>query len=280
LSVLTQVLRALRRSGLRRDPVIHLYCLCWNEERMLPFFFRHYDPLVARYFIFDNGSTDGSLALLAAHPKVTVGAFRATRTVIMDAPAFYETVWHRSRGQADWIFIVNIDEHLHHPDGLDFFGRCQDRGITAVIANGYQMVSETFPASDDLLWRSVTRGVPSRAFGKLCAFRPDAITRLNYNAGRHGAMPEGRIKLEPKRRLKLLHYKHLGASYVVAREAELRDRISELDRIAGRGQQYFKLPEEIVQAHNDLLTAARPVPGLVASPSRCASGTTAMSAAP
>jgi hypothetical protein len=279
LGLLKPILRALRRGGFRRTPVIHLYCLCWNEERMLPFFFRHYDPLVARYFVFDNGSTDRSRDMLAAHPSVTLGAFRATRTVIMDAPAFYETVWHRSRGQADWVFIVNIDEHLHHPDGLDYFGRCQDRGITAMIADGYQMVSEAFPAAGDVLWRTVTRGVSTRAFSKMCAFRPGAITRVRYSVGRHSAMPEGRVKYA-KRRLKLLHYKHLGAAYVVERQAELRDRISELDRIAGRGWQYFRSSEEIVQAHNELLAAARPVPGLVAGSSRCTSGTTAMSTAP
>jgi hypothetical protein len=38
---------------------------------MLPYFFRHYDTLVSRYFVFDDGSTDRSVDLLNAHPKVT-----------------------------------------------------------------------------------------------------------------------------------------------------------------------------------------------------------------
>ncbi|WP_119302988.1 glycosyltransferase family 2 protein [Dongia deserti] len=70
-------LRRVREQFHVRDPVIHLYCLCWNEERMLPFFFRHYDDLVARYFVFDNGSTDRSIGMLKQHPKVTLGEFRA-----------------------------------------------------------------------------------------------------------------------------------------------------------------------------------------------------------
>lgn len=33
---------------------------------MLPYFFRHYDSLVDRYFISDNGSSDRSRELLVA----------------------------------------------------------------------------------------------------------------------------------------------------------------------------------------------------------------------
>ena len=49
---------------------LHLYALCWNEGRMLPYFFRHYRSLVERFFIFDDGSTDGSLEFLRAQPDV------------------------------------------------------------------------------------------------------------------------------------------------------------------------------------------------------------------
>jgi len=50
--------------------IIHIYSLCWNEERMLPYYFRNYDVNAARYFIFDDASTDASLDILAKHPKV------------------------------------------------------------------------------------------------------------------------------------------------------------------------------------------------------------------
>ena len=54
---------------------VDLYALCWNDADMLPFFFRHYDPLVSRYFIFDDHSSDGSLDLMRAHPNVEVESF-------------------------------------------------------------------------------------------------------------------------------------------------------------------------------------------------------------
>ena len=45
---------------------------------MLGFFFRHYDEWVDRYVIVDDGSTDGTLDLLHAHPKVEVRSFERT----------------------------------------------------------------------------------------------------------------------------------------------------------------------------------------------------------
>jgi len=55
--------------------IVHLYAQCWNDAWMLPFFFRHYDALVDRYFIYDDGSTDGTPTLLAGHPRVEAGRF-------------------------------------------------------------------------------------------------------------------------------------------------------------------------------------------------------------
>jgi hypothetical protein len=255
-------LRRLRERSRFSDPVIHLYCLCWNEERMLPFFFRHYDALVERYFIFDNGSTDRSIDLLAQHPKVTLGEFRAAASVIRESPAFYETVWHRSRGGADWVFIVNIDEFLHHPDGKAYFGRCIREGVTVLPAKGYEMIAESFPPPGRDLTDSVTTGIPSAHLDKLCAFRPDAIRRLKYGVGRHTATPRGHVVHPAMVELKLLHYKYLGESYLVERFAELSARIPESDQARKLGVHYFREPQSLREQHRALLARAAPVPGL------------------
>jgi len=52
----------MTKSGsiVQRSLTVHVYATCWNEEKMLPYFFRHYDTLVSRYFVFNDGSTDHS----------------------------------------------------------------------------------------------------------------------------------------------------------------------------------------------------------------------------
>lgn len=258
-------LRIARERFIVRDPVIHLYCLCWNEERMLPFFFRHYDRLVARYFVFDNGSTDRSIEMLSRHPRVTLGEFRTVgESVINEAPAFYETVWHRSRKEADWIFIVNIDELLYHPDGKDYFKRCMRRGQTIVPAIGYEMIAEDFPHPESNLPDCITRGVHTTDMDKTCAFRPCAIRKIRYALGRHTANPAGHLAYPPLQELRLLHYKYLGEAYLLERSAELAARTPESDRKKGLGSEYFRSRERMIERHRSLMRKAMPVPGLVA----------------
>lgn len=262
---LTARLRALFSRS--RPPVIHLYCLCWNEERMLPFFFRHYDPLVDRYFVFDNGSTDRSLEMLAAHPKVTVRHFETPDDIrIAAAPDFYETVWHPSRHTADWVIIVDMDEHLFHPDGRHYFETCLRNDVTVIPSRGFQMVADEFPATDVLLSASIRTGVRDHHMDKVCAFRPDAVERINFAVGRHTANPHGRIvrpqDLDLGQGFTLLHYKYLGARYLIARFAELGARIPAAERARGWGKQYFKDPAETAETHRRLLAMAKPVEGL------------------
>ena len=134
---------------------IELYCLCWNDARMLPFFFRHYDDLVDKYFVYDNGSTDGSLTLLQNHGRVEVSHFE------VDGDSFCEverrlgdTIWQNS--DADWVIVTDIDEHIYHPNLTAYLQRCTGEGITAIQSIGYEMVSDHFPAENKLLVDAVT----------------------------------------------------------------------------------------------------------------------------
>lgn len=224
--------------------IIHVYAICWNEERMLPYFFKHYDAVADQYFIFDNGSTDASLAILESRPNVTVDSFGVEGgSLIRTAQVLFNQFWKSSRGRADWIIVCDVDEHLYHPDLRGYLEECASKGITLVVPEGYEMVSDGFPENGLPLAQTIKRGVRSREMDKPQIFRPDAVRETNFGPGRHLASPEGEIIRPSVQEIKLLHYKYLGFEYLNARYSVLQQGLREGD-IANRWGYHYLWDEK------------------------------------
>jgi hypothetical protein len=114
---------------------------------MLGFLFRHYDPLVQRFVVYDDGSTDDSLEILRSNPKVEVRPtppYSDPDSRILSGTSILECCWKESRGVADWVIVTDIDEHLyHHRDLEGYLKTCKERGVTIIPALGYQMLAES-----------------------------------------------------------------------------------------------------------------------------------------
>ncbi len=220
--------------------IIHIYSLCWNEERMLSYYFQHYNSIADHFYIFDDASTDASLEILGKYPKVEIDRFhKQPDSLVASAAKFNDNIWKRSRNKADWVIICSMDEHLYHPDLLNYLKQCQEAGITAIPAEGYQMVSDSFPESDKRLCDLITCGMRYKKMDKLCIFNPDAIEETNFIPGRHKANPSGCVVFPKKQDLKLLHYKYLGLDYLITRYAELRTGLCRIDLEKRWGHQYL-----------------------------------------
>ena len=94
---------------------IRLFSKCRNEKLRLPAFLAHYRKLgVARFFIIDNASDDGSGEFLCAQPDVHVfrtdGSFRAARGGTDWLNAVLQNF-----GVGHWCLTVDVDELLHYP---------------------------------------------------------------------------------------------------------------------------------------------------------------------
>jgi Glycosyl transferase family 2 len=241
--------------------IIHIYSLCWNEEKILPYYFRHYDAIADRFFIFDDASTDASLDILAKHPKVEIDRFyKQPESFVASAHVFNNNIWKKSRNKADWVILCNMDEHLYHPDLLNYLKQCLDAGITAIPAEGFQMISDSFPDSDERLCDLIAFGMRYKKMNKLCIFNPDAIDEVNYKHGRHYANPIGRVVYPQKRDLKLLHYKYLGLDYLITRWAELSTGLRRIDLEKGWGSRYLSEREKIEQSFQDVWTSSIEIP--------------------
>jgi hypothetical protein len=242
---------------------IHLYALCWNDDRMLGFFFRHYDRFVDRYIIFDDGSSDASRAILSAHPRVELRDMPANLAglgVTERALELWNGAWKESRGSADWVFVTEIDEHLEYPELLGYLAGCKASGVTIVPALGFQMLSPVFPDANEMLCATRTLGAPFMQQSKLSIFDPSAVDQIAYAAGRHVAAPTGRVIAPSRDELVNRHYKYLGPDYVYARNQALGARLTPRDgRLAHRwrwGKQ--ELLEDWEQFSSCLVNLAAP----------------------
>jgi len=203
---------------------VHLYTICWNEEFLLPYFFRHYDELVDRYVVFDNGSTDRTPEILAKHPDVDVRPFSTREgfdAYVLAAQQVHNQCWKESRGEADWVIVTAVDEFLYAPRLGSYLATCTRKGVTAVPALGFQMISRDLPSEDRSLLDLVRRGCPWPQMNKLSLFDPNSIVETNQGGGRHRAAPTGRVQYPKKDILLLLHYKFLSPEYTFKRQFDL-----------------------------------------------------------
>jgi hypothetical protein len=222
--------------------MVHLYTLCWNEVDMLGFFFRHYDSWVDRYVVYDDGSTDGSIDVLARHPRVEVRRFHRTHpeSFVLSHQVLHNEAWKESRGQADWVVVTALDEHLHVGGSTmsDYLACCARLGVTAVPAFGYQMISESYPPPDAVLCSALTWGAPWSLMDKLSIFNPDAVAETGFEVGRHQANPQGDIRWPARDDAMLLHYKYLDFERTLERHRAQGRAIGAHDASRGWGVQY------------------------------------------
>ena len=220
---------------------------------MLPFFFLHYDKLVERYVIYDDGSSDNSQEILRLNPKVELRPtprYGNPGSRVASQLALLETCWKESRGIADWVIVTDIDEHLYHPDMYRYLAQCRAQGVTIIPALGYQMLSHQFPEHKTLLCNSLSRGACDSLYSKLNIFSPNEIDATNYTPGRHTAAPTGRVVLPARDEVMLLHYRYLDFERVRKRYQVLATRHFKADIAMGWGSQYSWSSEQLREAWN------------------------------
>jgi hypothetical protein len=233
---------------------IHLYTVSLNEMRMLGFFFRHYEPWVTRFVVFDDQSNDGTADFLRTKPNVEVRIreYSNSDSLVLSGKAIRDHCWKESRGVADWVIVADIDEHLHHPGIETYLAQCKRNGVTLMPALGFEMLTDDFPAAAEHLASTRTMGAPHGHNSKLRIFDPDAIEEVDFSVGGHLATPRGRIVLPERDELLLLHYKHLGLDYALERNSFLQKGRRALDLQNDWGYQYAYKPEDYERVRGEL----------------------------
>ena len=115
---------------------------------MLGFFFRHYDPFVTRYTIFDDGSDDGSLSAPSAptlgRSSACTGSLASDRSC--DRTQALEQLLEGELRRCGLGHCGEIDEHLDHPDMVGYLAACSAQGVTIIPPSAFhdlEVLSET-----------------------------------------------------------------------------------------------------------------------------------------
>ncbi|MGO8752978.1 MAG: glycosyltransferase family 2 protein [Thermoguttaceae bacterium] len=235
-----------------------VFVTCWNEEAILPFFFRHYGSIARRIVLTDTGSTDRSIDIaMQAGAEIrhldTGGEFREDLLT-----EYRNRCWRGT--DADWIAVVDADEFIYHPNWMFL-----STPATICIPTGYELFLDSIPA-DGQLYAGFVRGTRQKRWDKPVLFRPRRIWEMNFAPGNHTAEPKGDVRRYREPDLKLLHCSFLTPEYRLAKVRRIRARQSEVNRRYGWSFQYDDSDEAAMAKYRKLRRKAVP---LILQDSQC-----------
>ena len=225
-------------------PTVDLYVLCWNEEKILPYFLKYYEQFVDRIIVIDNESTDNSIKLIKENPKTVIETYKTNSQIRDDAYIeIKNNVWKKST--ADIVIVCDMDEFLYHPNLKQYIQDFHDSEYSVVHPVGYDMITNDFNFDySKQLTELVTEGYVNHYFDKMVMFKRQSIQSINYGYGCHYAAPNGSVKIKDSDDLKLLHFKRLGREYYISKMESYKNRVSDFNIKNNLGFEYRFMNEK------------------------------------
>lgn len=189
---------------------IELFTFTYNDEDLMPFFLKHYTPIVDKMTFIDSGSTDKTLAMIKGHNVIHTGLTWWDWDTLHE---MRQNIWRNS--QADLIFFPDLDEFFYKPD-LRAFLEANQYDIYQL--EGYQMVTKAFPSGDNILNHRL--GIPLPLHNKYTIFNPKI--NIDFPDAHSAISSSSNIN---RFDIKLLHYKYLGAKHMAKRARLVFDRV-------------------------------------------------------
>ena len=219
---------------------IQVFAICYNEEKLLPYFLRHYSTFCDQIIIYDNYSTDSGPDICHENSKVNLVEYNTGNEIRDDIYLeIKNNCWKDA--DADWVIICDIDELVY---GHEIRTYLESTEFTAILPAMYNMYCEEFPTTKGQIYDEVKIGLHYGS--KLNLFRPGEIKEINYDPGCHVAHPEGNVIVNEHSDLKTLHMRYLSKEYVIERNAMSFKRLSSVNKQMGWGIHYTFPREKII----------------------------------
>ena len=195
---------------------VDVYSIMRNERLLVPYFLRHYETFADRIFVWDDQSDDGTRDILKAHPKVVLLALDHHGA---DDIYYIKHLWPQyrkiSRDCADWVFCVDCDEFVWHPEMRHCLEWLTARRRVKLKIPGFMMLAHRPPTTEGQIYEEIKRGLPDILSTKTIVFNPKI--EINWRNGRHMTHNSWRTPTFNDHGMKLLHYRFLGLDYMKAR---------------------------------------------------------------
>lgn len=239
---------------------IDLYTICYNEMDILPFCVDYWKRFCNHAYVFDNGSTDGSIKFL--------GQFDWIDVIHYDSDGFDDEMllhiknnaWKHSRGVSDWVVVCDCDEVLYSNHLEEELKYMSDNDYTAMGNVWYSFFGDHKPEYHEgkLLHELVIKGAKQsinyrdKSIGKIILFNPNEIKEMGYVPGCHDNKTEGNYKLYKSDKVWTFHIdKGFGIDYKMEKYKILSARRSEKNKMYGWGIHYDFPREEVERHYNE-----------------------------
>ena len=235
---------------------IDVYTLCWNEMAILPFVIEAWKRFARHVYVFDNGSTDGSIEFLKQYDWITVEHFgKDTEKSNALNSNIKNTKWKGS--DADYVVVCDLDECLVGKDVIKTLEDCKKRGATIVETEWYDFINpqnEIPQYEEGKTLYEVSPYATRNKTSKTLVFDPKKITDMNYGVGAHRCYPKGIIKKFKPTGLFVHHINNcLCLDYKLKRYEMQNARRSAEDKRKGWGIHYGWDKERSTRGYNDFL---------------------------
>lgn len=239
---------------------IHLYLLCWNESKIIPFIMDYYQRYVDHVYVFDNQSDDGSVEMLERYPNVTVYPYESGGEIRDDIYLeIKNNAWKQSRGVADFVIVCDMDEVVWSADVATDFDYMKEHGYTICAPKLHQAISQEFPESGKSLIHEQCVAYRDYKGVKSLVFDPNAILEINYGIGGHECHPTGKINRWEDPYLNTFHFKCIGRKYMLERKNQFGKRLSRENRANKWGMKYVAEDSFFTNFYDNALKRCRPM---------------------
>lgn len=232
---------------------IHVHCISYNEEKIMPYFIEHYSRFCSKIFVWDNYSTDSTPNIVAKHsPKTQLISWKSGEINELNYINLKQNCRNYSL-DADYVIVVDCDEFLDVD--VERLKQLKKLGVTLPFVHGMEMLCRDFDFKSDI--SSITSYLPKENLCKRCIFSP--TVEMVWDVGCHPSVVGKNLLKNVKGivehggyAIPLRHYKWINIDYVINRYASYAARLSNFNKQYKLGFHYTKSPKEIIEEYNSM----------------------------